>query len=249
MLSSRLGKKIRKLRAWPGKLRFKLFALRHPEVASVIRRVMQHRLSYLEQGALMDLAAPVLENERTQVPGALIEAGCALGGSALVIAAAKSRERPFIVYDTFEMIPPPSENDGEDVQQRYRAITGGEAKGIRGGLYYGYETDLYEKVRASFAEAGLEAGENHVRLVKGLFEETMRVEEPVSLAHIDCDWYESVLTCLARIEPRLASGGTLILDDYYRWSGCRKAVDEYFAGKDPRRYRWIRKARLRIVKR
>jgi asparagine synthase (glutamine-hydrolysing) len=37
------------------------------------------------------------------------------------------------------------------------------------------------------------------------------------------------MTCVERISPLLVPGGRLVLDDYYAWSGCRKAVDEYFA--------------------
>jgi hypothetical protein len=36
-------------------------------------------------------------------------------------------------------------------------------------------------------------------------------------------------------------GGRIVLDDYYKWSGCRAAVDEYFAGRDWRpRSRYLR---------
>jgi asparagine synthase (glutamine-hydrolysing) len=55
----------------------------------------------------------------------------------------------------------------------------------------------------------------------------LHVSEPVALAHIDGDWYRSVMTCLRRIEPNLVPGGTLVIDDYRAWSGCKRAVDEY----------------------
>jgi hypothetical protein len=59
----------------------------------------------------------------------------------------------------------------------------------------------------------------------------MQIDQPVALAHIDGDWYESVMTCLQRIEPHLSEEGILVIDDYDAWSGCRTAVDEYFADK------------------
>jgi len=89
--------------------------------------------------------------------------------------------------------------------------------------------------------------ENHVHLVKGLFEDVLRVEQPVALAHIDGDWYSSVMSCLQQIEPHLITGGVLVIDDYDHWSGCRKAVDEYFADKQDK-YRFVRKSRLHIVR-
>jgi hypothetical protein len=66
------------------------------------------------------------------------------------------------------------------------------------------------------------------------------------LAHIDCDWYDSVLTCLKNIEPHLAAGGTIIIDDYYVWSECKTAVDEYFENKNG--YSFNKKEVLHITK-
>ncbi len=40
------------------------------------------------------------------------------------------------------------------------------------------------------------------------------------------------MTCLVRIAPLVVPGGRIILDDYYKWSGCRTAVDEYFSAHD-----------------
>lgn len=64
-------------------------------------------------------------------------------------------------------------------------------------------------------------------LVKGLVQETMKIDQPVAFAHIDVDWYDPVITCLERIFPNLVVGGSIILDDYHDWGGCRKATDEY----------------------
>ena len=66
-------------------------------------------------------------------------------------------------------------------------------------------------------------------LIKGFVQETMRLDRPVALAHIDVDWYEPVMTCLERVFPNLVDGGSIILDDYHDWGGCRKATDEYLA--------------------
>jgi asparagine synthase (glutamine-hydrolysing) len=65
-------------------------------------------------------------------------------------------------------------------------------------------------------------------LIEGLVQETMVITEPVVFAHIDVDWYDPVKTCLQQIWPNLVKGGSLILDDYHDWGGCRKATDEYF---------------------
>ncbi len=77
--------------------------------------------------------------------------------------------------------------------------------------------------------------------------DTLTGDEPVALAHIDGDWYESVLTCLVRIGPRLSSRGVMVIDDYFYWSGCRRAVDEFLA-EHPGEYRTVRRTRLHIEK-
>jgi macrocin-O-methyltransferase TylF-like protien len=57
-----------------------------------------------------------------------------------------------------------------------------------------------------------------------------------------------VKTWVERIEPQLSPGGVRVIDDYDHWSGCRKAVDEYFADKRDR-YDFAHRARLQIVRR
>jgi asparagine synthase (glutamine-hydrolysing) len=214
---------------------------------AIIQRVQADCLTYLDESALHDLHDCVTALERESRQGALIEAGCALGGSAIVIAAAKSKERPLFVYDVFGMIPPPSQYDGPDVHARYATIQSGRSEGIGGNKYYGYEDDLLGKVKENFRRNGIDPEAHNVHLLKGLFEETLQVQGAVALAHIDGDWYNSVLTCLRRIEPYLVPGGVLVIDDYDDWSGCRKAVDEYFADRKGQ-YQFLRRSRLHVVR-
>jgi hypothetical protein len=201
------------------------------EVEEAIGRVRAEHLTYLKPNHLRDLASIVQELESRAVPGLVIEAGAARGGSAIVMAAAKAPERPMKVYDVFGMIPPPGDRDGADVHERYAKIAGGAATGVGGETYYGYRDDLYGEVTESFARLGVPVDANNVELIQGLFEDTIDLDEPVAFAHLDGDWYESTMTCLTRIAPLLVPGGRIVLDDYNAWSGCRTAVDEYFADR------------------
>jgi asparagine synthase (glutamine-hydrolysing) len=192
----------------------------------VLSAVLADSLTYLGEDALNDLYEQVTRLENEGSDGILIEAGCALGGSAIVIATAKSSSRPFYVYDMFGMIPPPSDRDGEDVHKRYEIIKSGKSSGIGGQKYYGYEENLFDKVGYNFSRYNVPIDKNNVYLVKGLFQDTLYVQDKVALAHIDVDWYESVKTCLERIEPHLIAGSVLVIDDYDHWSGCKNAVDD-----------------------
>ena len=100
-----------------------------PGRARLLRLRLDH-LTYLSLKDLTNLQAAVREVERNSIEGVLIEAGCALGGSAIAISMAKDPQREFLIYDTFEMIPPPSERDLADVHERYEVIVSGKAKGL-----------------------------------------------------------------------------------------------------------------------
>lgn len=200
-------------------------------VEQVIDRVKRRKLTYLKKQSLRDLADVVADLEERGIAGAVVECGAALGGSAIVMAAAKSQERPMWVYDMFGTIPPPSDKDGEKVQERYDKIARGESHGIRGDVYYGYREDLLGEVRKRFRRFGLPPRRNAITLVKGDFRDTLDVDYPVAVAHLDGDWYESTMVCLQRIWPKVVPGGRIVVDDYDHWEGCRRAVDEFFADR------------------
>ncbi len=219
----------------------------HRKAPPVVNGVIADLLTYLDADALTDLYETALAAEAEGRPGLIVEAGCALGGSAIVLASAKSPARPMRVYDVFGMIPPPTEADEQDVHERYEVIRSGRSEGLGGDRYYGYEENLLAKVADNFETHGVPLESNKVELVQGLFEDTMHFEEPVCIAHIDGDWYESVATCLERIHPVLVPGGVMVIDDYFAWSGARKAVDDFLA-REGRAYRTVRKERLHLVR-
>jgi asparagine synthase (glutamine-hydrolysing) len=64
------------------------------------------------------------------------------------------------------------------------------------------------------------------------FEETLRPDRAIAVAHIDCDWHDPVALCLERVWPHLVVGGRIVLDDYNDWGGCRIAADA-FLGEHP----------------
>lgn len=197
------------------------------DTRGLVSRIRAGKLTYLSDRKLASLAATCSAIEDEALPGVFIEAGCALGGSAILIATLKSPERRFFVYDVFGMIPPPTEEDTQDVHDRYRTIVGGKSVGIDGDKYYGYQENLYDVVQGNLRRFGIDPEAQSVALVKGLVQDTMHIDQPVAFAHVDVDWYEPVSTCLRRIFPRLVQGGSIILDDYHDWGGCRKATDEY----------------------
>ncbi|MBX7213719.1 MAG: TylF/MycF family methyltransferase [Thermoflexales bacterium] len=202
---------------------------RQKHIRGVVRNVGRQNLTYLSRNSLEHLVAVCEQIDDLHIPGLIIEAGCALGGSAIVLATAKGLERRFDIYDVFGMIPAPSPEDTPDVFKRYSTILSGKARGIRGSPYYGYESNLLDIVLANFKRFGIGLETHNMRVVKGLIQDTLSINEPVAMAHIDVDWYSPVKVSLSRIFPNLSVGGTIVLDDYFAWGGCKKATDEYLA--------------------
>lgn len=199
----------------------------------IARTVMRERLTYLSPVKLRRLHEALDEVDGCAVPGAIVEFGIALGGSATALAARRGG-RDFHGFDVFGQIPAPDpDKDGARAVRRYEVIAEGASTGIRGDDYYGYMTDLHERVAATMAAHGVPVDGDTVALHQGLFDESWpRVADRIpriALAHIDCDWHDPVAFCLEAIAARVSPGGVIVLDDYFDYEGCRAATEEFLA--------------------
>lgn len=94
--------------------------------------------------------------------------------------------------------------------------------------------DLHEAVLANLRDFGVDLRGRSVTLIKGPVQETMKINKLVAFAHLDVGGYDPVMGCLTRIIPKLSPGGSIILDDYHDWGGCRDAADECLKGIEDR---------------
>lgn len=221
----RIRKRIKRIIAHKRDKAF-LSTLTH-EDQDLIARILEKNLTYLSTRKMASIASSCRLIENSQLPGIFLEAGCALGGSSILIASLKNDRRSLLIYDVFGMIPSPTEEDTQDVHDRYSTIVKGKSKGLGTDKYYGYEENLFEVVQSNLENFKINCDRQSVSLVRGLVQDTLEIDQPVAFAHVDVDWYEPVRTCLERIFPVLVPGGIIILDDYHDWGGCRKATDEY----------------------
>jgi hypothetical protein len=179
----------------------------------LFRRVKGHTLVSREKlNALCDLVA-ILERDR--VPGAIVECGVFKGGAAALMAH-EAADREIYLFDSFEGLPPPGERDGA----------------IAARLYHrGWCASPESEVKTIMAR--LNRLTPRVHLVKGWFHETFPRTPiaDVALLHIDADWYDSVRLCLDTWFDRIVAGGFLVVDDYGRWEGCTRAVDEFISSR------------------
>ena len=100
---------------------------------------------------------------------------------------------------------------------------------------------------ASLFDEVAELETSAVTFHEGLFEDTLHPDGPVAVAHLDGDWYQSLIVCLERIEPVLSPGGVLVIDDYEAWSGAQRAVDDFLARPEVT-LEPVWKSRLHLVK-
>lgn len=119
----------------------------NPKENELISRIRSQRLTYLTDRRLASVANTCRSIEEDDLPGIFLEAGCALGGSSILIASLKRSKRLLFIYDVFGMIPPPTCEDTQEVHDRYKTIVKGKSTGIGGNKYYGYEENLYETVQ------------------------------------------------------------------------------------------------------
>jgi O-methyltransferase len=215
-----LRSKIRRLFAW-------LEARRLQDRARAVR---DEGLTYLTVEKLLRLERAIDRIETKGVEGDIVEFGVALGGTAIMLAAHAKGARRFHGFDVFAMIPPPtSDKDDPESRRRWEVIRSGRSEGIKGQTYYGYRENLLDDVKGSFKRHGLDVDGDRISLYKGLFSDTWPTAPitAISLAHVDCDWYDPVTFCLRSVAPLMSIGGAIVLDDYNDYGGARVAVDEF----------------------
>lgn len=152
-----------------------------------------------------------------KLPGGFVECGVFKGGSAAVVSSRLWRVDPtkdVHLFDVFTGMPKPGEHDPKEAWDDVGKFVS--------------SPDL---VRETFRNCGLSTDRLHIH--QGLFEDTLPkfTPGPLCFLHVDCDWYEPVKMVLEKFYDHVVPGGTVVLDDYGHWSGCRKAFDEFAAAR------------------
>jgi predicted O-methyltransferase YrrM len=202
-------------------------------VSETIEYLREHALTFSRRpGKLEVLHEMAARVETSGTPGIFVEAGVAMGGSAIIIAQTKTPERELRLYDTFEMMPPPGGGDDERSHADHTALINGELRTESERVYVAHSTDLLGFAKQNLHKFGIDPDGQNINFYKGLFADTLVVDKPVAFAHIDCDWYEPVALCLDRLADRVSEAGIVLFDDYGLYSGCRRAVHEWLSHDD-----------------
>ena len=167
----------------------------------------------------------IVENK---IPGDIVECGVWRGGitqlAALTMIHLKDTSRKIYLYDTFEGMPKPEDEDldwdGNRALDTWRTIT---LKGEKWG--FGGDINSVNQLMLS-----TKYPKEKIFITKGKVENTIPnvIPKKISLLRLDTDFYKSTLHELNHLFPILVLGGILVIDDYGYYLGSRKATDEYF---------------------
>jgi hypothetical protein len=154
------------------------------------------------------------------VPGCIVECGVWKGGMSAGLANILGDDRAYYLFDSFAGLPAVQEIDGKAAIEWQR----------------NKEDPRYLEncsVGSEYAEEAMRlAGVRDVHLCQGWFQETLPAFTPpagIALLRLDADWYLSTSLCLDYLFDRVSRDGLIIIDDYYTWDGCSRAVHDFLS--------------------
>lgn len=146
------------------------------------------------------------------VPGDTVEFGCYAGTTSLFLARLLPYDRRLHVYDSFEGLPEKTGKDESPAGLQFEA-----------GKLHATKSELIR----NFKKAQLRMPTIHKNWFNQLSNDDL--PDQIAFGFLDGDYYESVLSSLKLIWPKLSPGAVVIVDDYQNEAlpGASRAVDEW----------------------
>ncbi len=175
-----------------------------------------HSLIGLKRMDQLQQALITLEKEN--VVGDVMETGVLRGGACIfmrgILKALNNTRRQVWVADSFRGFPPAQLTE----------------RGIADPVGFNAQAASLDTVKQTFERYRLL--DEQVRFLPGYFEDTLptylsEVHPPLALLRLDSDFYPSTRYVLEKLYPRISEGGFIVVDDYYIFEECRRAVREY----------------------
>ena len=138
--------------------------------------------------------------------------------------------RDYYFFDSFEGLPPAKEIDGS-------AALAWQADTTAPGFYDNCSASI-DEFMATIALSDI--APDRVHPIKGFFDSTFPTftPPPISILRLDADWYDSTILCLRKFWDHILPNGLILIDDYYKWDGCSRAVHDFLSErKAPERIR------------
>jgi O-methyltransferase len=153
------------------------------------------------------------------IKGDVIECGVWRGGMSAGIATVLGKDRAYFLFDSFEGLPEAKEIDG---------VAAKKWQDDKSSPTYFNNCSA----EMSFAETAMKKSGVKFELIKGWFKDSLpafTVSTKIAVLRLDGDWYDSTMDCLVNLYPKVEENGVIIIDDYYAWDGCAKAVHDYLS--------------------
>jgi O-methyltransferase len=167
------------------------------------------------------VASLFLVASHTLREGAILECGTWRGGMAAGLMTVGGPTREYHFFDSFQGLPEPGEEDGEEAR-RWK-------QNVNGPRYFNNCTASQSEFEKVLATVRPRCSNVHVH--PGFFKEAFQsVDLPkIAVLRLDADWFASTLLCLQKFWSALLPGGLVLIDDYYDWVGCRRAVHDHLS--------------------
>jgi len=152
--------------------------------------------------------------------GCFVECGTWRGGMAFAIAELLPNISECHFFDSFEGLPLAGELDGRKACKEQQD-----------------DVLWHNNNSADFNDflVGLEpinSSRNTLNVHKGWFEDTLplfNTEMSITALRLDGDWYESTICILKNLYDKVIPGGLILIDDYYDWDGCTRAIHDFLS--------------------
>lgn len=176
---------------------------------------MKHSIGGREHN-ILSMVKHIAENN---IEGDILDVGVYKGYSSVIVMNELLKynisDRNVYLYDTFEGMPTPTEEDGDFIKELY---------------HENWALGTLEEVKAN-VNSSTAYPKDRIFYVKGLVEDTL-VSHPhnkIAYVRLDTDFYSSTKAELENLYFNISSGGVLIVDDYSsKFKGCTQAVHEFF---------------------
>lgn len=156
--------------------------------------------------------------------GVALECGVANGGSLQIMR--KFLHPDIIIYglDSFSHMPKLTNKDENEL--RALKLNFNKKNGKLVGKIFGNK----EKCIYGFKKNNISL--KNLYLIKGYFNDSIPKNidkfNNIVILRLDADWYEATYFLLDTLYDKVVKGGIVIIDDFYAYIGCRKAVIDFF---------------------
>ena len=200
--------------------------MRRHDLKELLRVVRPYTM--VHEAGLRFTVHRAIEAVERGIPGHMVECGVWRGGCGLAMLLAQRNmfgvvRRPVHFMDSFAGLPPVTRRDGQSAAE-WQASTVDNCVASR------VELETMLKIHE------FRVGEYYIW--EGLFSDTLPImrlslnDQPISLLRLDGDWYDSTTQCLDALMPLVSVDATIIVDDYFAWDGCSRAVHDYLSRND-----------------